>query len=329
VRTTLADGTEALDQVPLTLEDVLHPEPGDVIVQTDPHDSDSAYLKSVSKARLSHDQTAVVLSDCGVDFNLPGVKHLVPDLALFFGVRRQRAWSIFDVAAEGARPAMVVEVTSPDTRSNDLEIKVDYYHRAGVPLYVIADVSKGKDGDRRIALIGYERAPRKYKRVKPDKQGRIWLAPVRLWLGLTRDRVGGFVRLACFDPDTGEEVGDYTAIAQELAAEKSRRLKAEAQAAAESRSRVVEKRRRLKAEARAAAEAQSRADEESRRLNAEARAAAESRARADAEERASAEARARAAAEERASEEARARALAEERVRILEAEMKRVHRRKS
>jgi hypothetical protein len=244
---------------------------------------------------------------------------------------------------------MVVEVTSPDTRSNDLEIKVDYYHRAGVPLYVIADVSKGKDGDRRIALIGYERAPRKYKRVKPDKQGRIWLAPVRLWLGLTRDRVGGFVRLACFDPDTGEEVGDYTAIALELAAEKSRRLKAEAQAAAESRSRVVEKRRRLKAEARAAAEARARADEESRRLdaearaaaesraraaeesrrlNAEARAAAEARARADAEERASAEALARADAEERASEEARARALAEERVRILEAEMKRSHRRK-
>jgi hypothetical protein len=246
VRTTLADGTEALDQVPLTLEDVLHPEPGDVIVQTDPHDSERAYLKSVSKSRLSDDRTAVVLSDCGVDFNIPGVKHLVPDLALFFGARRQREWSIFDVAAEGARPAMVVEVTSPDTRSNDLVIKVDYYHRAGVPLYVIADVSKGKDGDRRIELIGYERTPRKYKRIKPDQRGWIWLAPVRLWLGLTRDQVGGFVRLACFDPDTGAEVGDYTAITRELAAEKSRRVAAEARADTEAQARAqAEERVRL------------------------------------------------------------------------------------
>ena len=32
----------------------------------------------------------------------------------------------------------------------------------------------------------------RYKRVKPDKRGWIWLAPVRLWLGLTRDPQGGY-----------------------------------------------------------------------------------------------------------------------------------------
>jgi len=30
------------------------------------------------------------------------------------------------VSAEGVQPAMVVEVTSPDTRQNDVETKVDY-----------------------------------------------------------------------------------------------------------------------------------------------------------------------------------------------------------
>jgi hypothetical protein len=53
------------------------------------------------------------------------------------------------------------------------------------------------------------------------------LAPVRLWLGLTRDRLGGFVRLACFDPETGQEVGDYTAISEQLAESEQRRVEAE------------------------------------------------------------------------------------------------------
>src|SRR6516165_8904 len=140
VRITQPDGTEALDQVPLTLEDVLHPELGDFIVQTDAHDNDRAYLKSVFKARLSRNRTAAVLSDCRVDWNVPGIRPLGPDVAVFFGVRRFIDWATFDVAAEGARPILVIEVTSPETRANDIGIKVDYYHRARVPLYVIADV---------------------------------------------------------------------------------------------------------------------------------------------------------------------------------------------
>ena len=88
VRIVRPDGTEELDQVPLTLEDVLHPEVGDVIVESDPHDSDRGYLKAVSKTRLVGDPAAVVLSDCQVDFNIRGVKPLCPDLAVFFGVRR-------------------------------------------------------------------------------------------------------------------------------------------------------------------------------------------------------------------------------------------------
>ena len=248
VRKTRPDGTEYLDEVPLTLDDVLHPELGDVILETDPHDSDRAYLKAVSKARLNDDPTAVVLSDCGVDWNIPGVKPLCPDLAVFFGARRQIGWTTFNMAKERARPVLVVEVTSPKTRINDVGIKVDYYHRAGVPLYVIADVSVEGDDDRQIELMGYEHTPRRYKRIKPDKHGRIWLAPVRLWLGLTRDRLGGFVRLACFDPDTGEELGDYTAISQALAASEHRRAEVEARAEAELRHAQAEARARAKAE---------------------------------------------------------------------------------
>ena len=34
------DGQETLDQIPLSLEDVLFPETGDFVVQTDAHNSD-------------------------------------------------------------------------------------------------------------------------------------------------------------------------------------------------------------------------------------------------------------------------------------------------
>src|SRR4051812_23453678 len=218
VRVTGPGGEESLEQVPLTLEDVLFPEVGDFHVQTDAHDNDLGYLKDVFKSRVSGEPDSAVISDTRVDFNIPGVKPLGPDVAMFRGVSRYIDWATFDVAAEGARPEMMVEVTSPDTRQNDLVRKVDYYHRAKVPLYVIVDVRE--QGERRsIELIGYRYAKRGYKRIAADEQGRLWLEPVRLWLGLTRDRLGGYERLACFDPETGAEVGDYTAVSSALVAE--------------------------------------------------------------------------------------------------------------
>ena len=131
VRVQQPDGTETSDQIPLTLEDVLHPETGDFIVQTDPHDNDSAYLKYVFKSRLANDPHAAVISDCRVDWNLSGIKPLGPDVAVFFDVMHHRLWATLNVAAERVTTALVVEVTSPATRTNDVEIKFDYYQRPG------------------------------------------------------------------------------------------------------------------------------------------------------------------------------------------------------
>jgi hypothetical protein len=105
------------------------------------------------------------------------------------------------------------------------------------------------DDERRVELIGYDRMPRRYKRIKPDKRGWIWLAPVRLWLGLTRERLTGIVRLACFDPDTSQELGDYTAISQELAESEHRRVEAEARAEAEATARAEADKRSRSTEA--------------------------------------------------------------------------------
>jgi Uma2 family endonuclease len=301
VRVVGPGGTESFEQVPLTSEDVLFPEIGDHIVQSDPHDVDVHYLKDVFNSRLDANPRAVVLSDCGVDWNLEGVRPLCPDVAAFDEVRERRPWKIFDVAAEEARPLAVVEVTSPNTRTNDVEAKFDFYHQARVPLYVIVDAIVDDGVDRRLRLMAYDYTPAAYRQITPDERGWIWLEPVRLWLAVTKERRLGWERVACFD-ENGNELGDYTAVTKALSLEMEARLQAEARAAFEAEARQLAERQRVsEAEARAQAEGQAAA--EARRAAAEAaRAAAEAEARGQAEARAAAETQARARAEARIRE---------------------------
>jgi Uma2 family endonuclease len=252
VRVVAPDGSELLDQVPLTLEDVLFPEVGDFIVQTRHHNQDVKYLADVFEARLAGDPSAVVVSDYRVDWNLPGVRPLGPDIAVFVGVKRDLDWDTFDVAAEGAEPVVVVEVTSPRTRANDLNKKVRYYRRARVPFYLIADAT-GRGSRRRLTLIGRRYTARGFQRVKPDAQGRIYLERLRLSVGVTRDRRGGADRLACFDAKSGEELGNYTAVVEALGAAEARARAANEQA------RAANQQARAEAQARAAAEARASA----------------------------------------------------------------------
>jgi hypothetical protein len=242
VRVKHPDGTESFDQVPLTLEDVLFPQMEDFIVHSDWHLDDILYLRVVFRGRLARNPTAAVTSDCLVDFNIPGLRPLGPDVAVFFGARRKDGWSTFDVAAEGARPILLVEVTSPDTRRNDLVDKVDYYHRAKVPIYVIAD-ARESGGERKLTLIAYRYTPRAYRRIKPDDRGRIRLEALGLSLGVKRDPGTSADRLACYDLETGEEVGNYAAV-------DTARIAAEARAEAEARRAEAEARARAEAEAR-------------------------------------------------------------------------------
>ncbi|MGP0062701.1 MAG: Uma2 family endonuclease [Isosphaeraceae bacterium] len=277
VAVTAPDGTETFDQVPLTLEDLLFPQEGDFIVQTRAHNSDVKYLADVFEAQLIGDPEAWVIPDGRVDWNLPGVRPLGPDIAVFLGVRRYDEWETFSVAAVGARPALVVEITSRSTRKNDLGVKVKFYHQAKVPVYLIADVT-GRGAKRRVNLIGYRYTRRGYRRIEPDAQGRIHLEALRLTVGVTHDRRVGFERVACFDAENGEELGDYTAMKEDRQQAKAL-AEAEAQARDKAEKRAeVEAQARDKAEKRAEAEAK-RAEAEAKRAEAETRALAEAQAR--------------------------------------------------
>ena len=57
VRKKLPTGRIAWERVPLTLEDVLHPQFGDVHVLSDPHTDDCTYLRDVLKDRYAHDES--------------------------------------------------------------------------------------------------------------------------------------------------------------------------------------------------------------------------------------------------------------------------------
>ena len=296
------DNPYHLEQVPLTLEDVLHPEVGDFIVHSDRHETDRMYLTAVLRARLEPSRRAIVLSDVRIAWDLPDLRAHGPDVMVIPGVRKRRNWSTFEVAVERARPALIIEIVSPDARENDVVIKVEHYARAGVAQYVIVD-DTGRGGTRRLRLLDYRLEGTAYRLQEPDADGRVYLAIADIWLGLQRDHA------VCYDA-AGREIGDYVTVVRQAA-------KAEARAK-QAAARAKEAAARVRREAAARAEAEERAQREAaaREAEARARAEAEERAQREAAARVEAEARARQEAEAREAE-ARARAEAEARLRVL------------
>src|SRR4051794_16338542 len=71
VKQVQPDGSETFEQVPLALEDLLHPEEEDYHVNTDGHEVDGFYLRGVIQAKVADDPSAAVLTDCRVAWDVP------------------------------------------------------------------------------------------------------------------------------------------------------------------------------------------------------------------------------------------------------------------
>ena len=244
------DGLVGYERVPLRQEDLLHPQEDDFIVTNDAHGRDCTYLRNVFEAWAAGKEGALVLADTRVDWQAAGVEPHGPDLAVFQGVRDWNPTDgTFTVADHGARPLLVVGVTSPSTRDNDLDDKVVEYHRAGVPFYGIVDRRVGGQG-LEGRLLGYRANHEAYVRLPLDERGRLWLEPVGLWLAFEDGRA------VCYDGQ-GKRQEEYAMAVRE-------KRVAETRAAAEADSRRI-------AETRAAAEADARRLAETRAAAAEAR----------------------------------------------------------
>ncbi len=271
VRMQQPDGTEVVHEVPLRLIDLLHPEEGDHVTHTEAHERRCVYLYNIFQAQVHDDPTTVVLHDVRIAWDVPDLRPHGPDLMVIPHVRVPQNWSTFEVADEGTRPTLILEVTSPETRRMDVIEKVSHYARAGVPCYVIVD-SVAQAGRTELHLRGYELVGTTYAPLAPDARGWLWLDAVQVWLGIQDNEVYAYDR-------DGQQLGDYaTVVAQlttavtQLVTEHTARVAAEAQAEAAEAQAAREREARMEAEAQAqaaqnqaaAAEAQAARERETR-----------------------------------------------------------------
>jgi len=233
VRTVLANGKLVWTRLPLTLEDVLHPQEEDVLMPTDEHERFRTYLFDVLRYLVKDDPQAIVLSDTNVAWDVPAIKPHRPDIAVIFNVREPKVWSTFNVSEEGTRPALIIEITSLKTRHLDLETKLDEYELVDVPLYVIVDIHRRRRSVH-YQLLGWQLTPDGYAPLPLDEQGRLWLEPVRAWLALHNGR------LTCWREDE-QTLQDYVDLATSLEeAEARAQAEAAARAALEARLQALE-----------------------------------------------------------------------------------------
>ncbi len=262
-------GRQTFVMVPLTEEDVLHPQLEDHVTQNEPHDEDCGYIKVACQIRLAGNPNALVLHDCKIIWDIAGMGDHGPDIAVIFGARRGERAS-FDVAKEGVRPAIIIEVTSRSTRDIDLKTKPRHYWRCRVPCYVIVD-ELPRRRPRQLRILGYQRGPRGYRRLALNDQGRLWLQALQMWLGQENGRV------VCYDQN-GQPIPNpvQAALERELA-EQARQQAEEERDQAEQRAAQAEQERDQAEQEREQAEQ----EREQARLHAEQEAQARGHAEAE------------------------------------------------
>ncbi len=243
------DGRVAWERIPLTMQDILHPQVGDFRVHTDERKRFCVYLNDVIEAQVADDPSAVVLHDTRIAWGHPNVDPHGPDVALIFGVRQRQRWGTFDVIEEGTRPILIIEITSPETRHLDLEDKLDEYEQVGVEYYVIVDTLLTRRRTH-YELIGHRLTPEGYVRMPANEQGWLWLQPAQIWIGLIDNQV------TCFD-EQRNRIGNYVEVSEALKEAEAQIEQAEQQASqARRQAEQAERRAREETEARATLEAE-------------------------------------------------------------------------
>jgi Uma2 family endonuclease len=273
----LVGGKVEEQRIPLTAEDLLDPQLGDVILtQGGPHATLATDLYDLVKRYFKRDDGVLVTFDRKLRWGIPGLPEPSPDVAVIRGVRdRGKAARrlTFDVQKEGVRPCLVVEVVSPqyeETRDNDYVAKVGIYERAGIPEYLILEPTfTWRD---HILLTGYRLGPEgHYRPIEPDGQGRLLSETTGLLFGEDED---GSVLLIY--AETGEHLRKPTQLeADEVAAKKPAALEAKRATREAKRATREAKARKIAEEARIAAEQRATQEGERAAREAEARKGAE------------------------------------------------------
>jgi len=148
------------------------------------------------------------------------------------------------IVEERTRPCLVIEIISPNYPGDDTH-KVLIYEKAGIAEYIIIDPHSSAKKPY-YELFGYRLKGKKYRPIKPDKQGRLLSETTQVWFSTANDKR----ELILTDASTGKR------LLNNLKREADRQeAKRQAQEEAEARQ-EAEKRARKEAEARQEAERQ-------------------------------------------------------------------------
>jgi len=198
VKRTLPNGKTELEQVPLTLEDVLYPEEEDFHITSKQHVEECFYLYAALESLALQPPLVSVECDRRIDWGIEGLRPLGPDVAVFVGMshRPRRAAGTVYLGETGGRCILAIEVVSPSTRTNNVGPKLKLYHQAKVEQYVIVDQEE-EEGPRK--LYGYSWTNRGFRKMALDEYDNLLLSGVGLRLSLRDDR------LICTKTATGWE----------------------------------------------------------------------------------------------------------------------------
>jgi len=189
----VTDSTTGEQQtVPLTLFDFLYPSEADIgvvfMAQGPLHDLWSRVLAVMLQAYLTTSEW-LILHDVFVRWGQAGVRPLAPDITAIRGGRMPpKGERSYAVGRDGPLPEFVVELTSEETRTADLEAKKVLYAALGVKEYLIIDLLP--ETGSTWQLIGYRLGETPYYEIlAPDDGGGLSFETVGLRFVVTDQRI--------------------------------------------------------------------------------------------------------------------------------------------
>lgn len=237
--------TDSYQQQPLTLLDLLYPTEDDIgvvyMAQSPLHNLLTDLLAVMLRTYLGV-RDWLILHDVLVLWGQRGAPAKSPDVAAFPGGRLSMKEKSYRVGRDGPLPAFVIEITSEETREEDLQMKPLHYAAVGVKEFLIIDILN--KATEPWALIGYrlDEGPY-YQRIAADADGGYTFTTVGLrFVAVNRTRI------EVYDSTTGQRLftsdelkAQAEAAAARAEAEATARMKAEARAAElEERLRALE-----------------------------------------------------------------------------------------
>ncbi|MFN8490753.1 MAG: Uma2 family endonuclease [Caldilineaceae bacterium] len=205
-----ADGQRETIRVPLTPEEILHPQEGFVMPERTDHDRICDDLRDMLRAWALNHPAFTIFHNLVFAWDKPGIGDYAPDIAVVPNVRDPEAdRGKFFVANEGTRPALAIEVVSPISRKADRETKVTDYAQVGIAEYIYIDCRRRKRGIV-SELAGFRLEDGLYQPLALDEDGAVYMATLGLRFGINGAKAW------IEDVATGEDLLDHWATAQAL-----------------------------------------------------------------------------------------------------------------